>query len=1010
MSQLNRRAVRTSVRVEKMKMNKDKENNCANKTKLQLDPKHVEGWKTIALNDLLKVRSTNYGRSRKGDIKKIVNYYQGIGYDFITKGVMNYLVLKHKEQTEKNLPKAITLFTETTSVSPITTDIVIASDNGTSTGTILNDNNNIASTSNTVVELIASPMINPGGRKKGTTKQKKRDDKVKFQNAKTEATTLCLEVFKEAQKESKLTASNTFRCICDEVEIKYGLEKKSISVETIRSRIKRNNINGHIPQYLSPMSAIEPVLVEYCMQLSEMGAPITRDQVLLLAESLIKGTDVEKLYINLKRKLHLKVPDDDPDCKGLVGLGWYRGFLNRHQDKIKVGKGRIKDIKRQTWCTYHHFKSMYDCVYRNMVKAKVAVQVENTIYHDKLGNVVENETEAFGRGTNYLVTNPENIIFVDECGSNTNQKSDGNVGGQRFVLSVDSDNTGILGCTTDLHFTVLCFNNALGVPLLCAIILKSEKKPSEIPIHVRFGIDITIPLRTDENDSEIDVFYKNSGAGKSMQGGPDCYYKGRRIPCYVTCSPSSSISSAILADMLNHLDTHAQFDRSNGQTPFLLLDGHQSRLDVPFLKYIHTGNHKWTVCFGVPYGTHIWQVADSEQLNGLFKLLLTKLKRFFFEIKRKRNKNFEQSDIIPLVRQAFIDSFGRTETARNAMITRGWNPLNYALLDHPQVVKRNEDQLSNTSSNKTTSTESNDAASQDNASQINTTTGIAATFLEKIVIQKMKDDKYMQNLKKKRIAIAKETSDHEKLKIIGRKLTTGILAHAGQFCLNESIMDQAVDDYTKKENATKELERKKIIRENELKNKYNEIKATLLKEPNRRLTVQNMKTLLGNHKHKDDSPIKNKVDDLIDQWNRRRKRISSDLPVIENKRSKNVNVPTRRLLTTEFDHVFREEDDLVTSLSIAGSMTSNSNGNKENISNNYCNKVSNNNNSIIKQTVPVAEGDEEPTSINEHQNDNDVIRNDEYQEQNNYNDDEVTRNIVLNNNINDADEETFEEL
>jgi hypothetical protein len=45
--------------------------------------------------------------------------------------------------------------------------------------------------------------------------------------------------------------------------------------------------------------------------------------------------------------------------------------------------------------------------------------------------------------------------------------------------------------------------------------------------------------------------------------------------------------------------------------PFVLLDGHQSRFDEVFLRYINDPAHKWVVAIGVPYGTHIWQVGDS---------------------------------------------------------------------------------------------------------------------------------------------------------------------------------------------------------------------------------------------------------------------------------------------------------------------------------------------------------------------------------------------------------------
>jgi hypothetical protein len=49
-------------------------------------------------------------------------------------------------------------------------------------------------------------------------------------------------------------------------------------------------------------------------------------------------------------------------------------------------------------------------------------------------------------------------------------------------------------------------------------------------------------------------------------------------------------------------------------------------MELPILDYIKEEEHKWAVCIGVPYGTHLWQAADSLELNGTFKVGLTKAK------------------------------------------------------------------------------------------------------------------------------------------------------------------------------------------------------------------------------------------------------------------------------------------------------------------------------------------------------------------------------------------------
>lgn len=63
------------------------------------------------------------------------------------------------------------------------------------------------------------------------------------------------------------------------------------------------------------------------------------------------------------------------------------------------------------------------------------------------------------------------------------------------------------------------------------------------------------------------------------------------------------MTGPILKDIVHTLDTYNIFDRTEGKLPFFLIDGHNSRLSEPFVNYVNDIDHKWIVCFGVPYGT-----------------------------------------------------------------------------------------------------------------------------------------------------------------------------------------------------------------------------------------------------------------------------------------------------------------------------------------------------------------------------------------------------------------------
>jgi hypothetical protein len=225
----------------------------------------------------------------------------------------------------------------------------------------------------------------------------------------------------------------------------------------------------------------------------------------------------------------------------IVGRRWYYGFMECNKDLIRRQRGRVVDITRHTWCTFDHFSDMYDNNYARMVECGIAVELDEEVYMDKQGNVVsKNDENVYGQPSKYRITHPELLIMADECGSSTNQTSDGQVGRQQFVLPLDMvDGAGLHGSTVDNHFTLLPFITGEGEPVLCAIILKSDKDACDIPLTWRYGIDVMHPALNPGNATlqgeqyELSVFYNNSGDGLAMRGGPSCTYRGKTVPCFI---------------------------------------------------------------------------------------------------------------------------------------------------------------------------------------------------------------------------------------------------------------------------------------------------------------------------------------------------------------------------------------------------------------------------------------------------------------------------------------------
>jgi hypothetical protein len=652
-----------------------------------------------AFNELLAKRSGNGNKLKRGAIKDIITKYHNGQFYCVTRYNLEYRLRLYDMGVANLMSDGVpTLPTPVSTISPLNSfqsddmsslthdnshELLEVAENGTDNGT--ENSNDLHEVGENEAENAAEYAAENaaengrernGGRKKGSTIQAKIKNEQAVKLATTSIATKYLALKSSAKLSGKNVKRNSLNNIINDTANEFGLTPSSINSGTVKSRIMSSNPSGFAPQRISPLAEIEPLILQWVIKLAEMGQPLTKTGIISLANEIIDSTYHSDRLSNFKQKRKI-------NNETQAGVRWYNGFLKRNAEYLRRSKCKIKDQNRINWCTYENFSNMYDGVYHSMVKAGVAIQTPEERMYDQNGVRVFDKSDMYGRPTKFQMIKPQNVVFVDETGCNTNQKTDGHIGGELFVLPSGSTDTGVKGACTDIHFSVLCFNNACGDAIMCSIILKSMKDIDKIPANVKLGIDRTIDLSNGE--SQLNIIEANLQNGV-MKGGPTCTYRGKTIPCFIGCSPNASITSQMLAEMLMELDKSDIFDREDGSTPFLLLDGHHSRFGLPFLQYIHNDEHKWTCCIGVPYGTHIWQVADSSEMNGAFKIALTRFKRELLAIITGRTCRFVQTDIIPLVRKAWDASFAKSKSAKKAIAKRGWNPLNYRLLDHPNLL------------------------------------------------------------------------------------------------------------------------------------------------------------------------------------------------------------------------------------------------------------------------------------------------------------------------------------
>ena len=102
----------------------------------------------------------------------------------------------------------------------------------------------------------------------------------------------------------------------------------------------------------------------------------------------------------------------------------------------------------------------------------------------------------------------------------------------------------------------------------------------------------------------------------------------KKIQTMTFTSPKGSITAQILVKIFERLDALNLFERGpNKPEPCVIVDGHESRLSVDFVRYINNPAHKWNFALGIPYLTHLWQPGDATEQNGIFKLYFWKYKK-----------------------------------------------------------------------------------------------------------------------------------------------------------------------------------------------------------------------------------------------------------------------------------------------------------------------------------------------------------------------------------------------
>jgi hypothetical protein len=141
----------------------------------------------------------------------------------------------------------------------------------------------------------------------------------------------CVNAIAEAY-DNELTLNNPEKRLAKGYLEQLILQKKeefgiscNVSVETVRSRIKRGSLAPTHPGSAPPLLKAELASVEICIQMGKIRQPLTRDKAIAIMNDMISKTEMSASLTEFQ-----KVRTSNSQNYGLVGRNWWHGFKKRH--------------------------------------------------------------------------------------------------------------------------------------------------------------------------------------------------------------------------------------------------------------------------------------------------------------------------------------------------------------------------------------------------------------------------------------------------------------------------------------------------------------------------------------------------------------------------------------------------------------------------------------------------------------------------------------------------------
>jgi hypothetical protein len=231
-----------------------------------------------------------------------------------------------------------------------------------------------------------------GGRQKGTTVKSSQAEHNIYQKACAEAA----QDFQNALDEfAKMRKCHMKKGLLDQIiqdaKKRNHVTHLEILKATMRKQVVCKSLAPCHPGLVSPMEQIELTLVELCIQLGHARQPLKCKSFIPLVNLVLKGTLTEQEVIAFKARYS---HGDKNAVLAKLGKGYYYGFLKWNEQKIVSKRGEKFAANQADWSTYDNFATMDDGVYNEMVAAGISQRLDEKVWMDMDGNIVESKEKG----------------------------------------------------------------------------------------------------------------------------------------------------------------------------------------------------------------------------------------------------------------------------------------------------------------------------------------------------------------------------------------------------------------------------------------------------------------------------------------------------------------------------------------------------------------------------------------------------------------------------------------